>query len=110
MRKYRITVQRTFFKADEIVDSSNRTQSFEFDEIIEKVYEETLITEQNIEIVRKLGLKYNIGDIMRSPLMSIKYKVDNEIKSVDVWADPYYLLEIDKDGSYQVEEKHSCSN
>lgn len=115
-KEFRITVQRTFFGADEIITKENRISQFECDKIIRYNRERILITKDNIKIIENSGLKksngdaYKEGDYYESPLESITYEDNGIEKNVSIWLDPYWKVEKFIDGKFQKIEGHNCGH
>jgi hypothetical protein len=113
MKKIKITIQRTLFNQNDIINESNRTYSFEIEcDSYKENRDEIEITKENLDYAKKfINENYKLGDIHKSPLKSISFIKNNEIiKNVEVLADPYYKLEEFINGKYIVVDKHNCNN
>lgn len=115
MKKYKIQYQKSIYGISEYVDYNKPdvySQVIKCNEYKKIPKFRIEITEKNIEdFNKKYGDKYNIGDFFESSIEKIIfYKNDINIYEQNVYADPYFKLEIQKDdGSWETILKHQCS-
>ena len=108
--KYRITIQKTFFSGDEIINELNRTESTEIEsDTYKQNIDEVIITTENLNYAKLINNQYRIGDVHKSPVKSISFIIDNvEIETFDMLADPYYKLEKFENDEWVIIDKHRC--
>lgn len=105
MQKFKLTVQKTWFREDEIKTEVNSTTSriIEANDCRENKIT-TTITEENEELGRVFG--YVLGDEIKILESITFYKDDNSEETIKLMlGDPYYKVE-NEDGT--IKFKHIC--
>ncbi len=111
MKKFKLTKQRIYFRGDEEITESNRTEFFMIEsESFKRNRTEIKLTNDNIEYAKKyLNPDYSIGDVHYSPIMSISfYDGELEKENINIFADPYYKLEEFIKDEWVIVDKHKC--